>query len=201
MITTLLSGKQLNEFSEAYFKLSNLDVPISYLERSSVFGFYIDNNLIGGFILAKSYKNQLRTIEFFSSDREKRKLYKSLKRLDQYLEVTCFWLARKYRRRGNVRSRSWVILASKIVKENKDLVIYGTNNNGLAKLYSYPKTSTLLHRDNVNNKDTFIFITTRKGFYNIFEIAFSGVIAIFKKKKNDIEVKPKSLGKIKSRMK
>jgi len=57
-----------------------------------------------------------------------------------------------------------------------DILLFGTNSSGLAKMYGYPKNAFLLHSDQIGGRDTYIFYAKRTHFLaGVFEIVLAKV--------------------------
>ena len=149
-------------FKNQYKKISNLNLPFEYLRNSDVYVFKNENEIIGGFVLGK--RTPLRTVNVFVSEDNQTSL-KHLFDKDQYCEVCCFWILHKYRKSPYLAAKFWLMMANEVRKQEKELVIYGTNTKGLAKLYNYPIKSILFHKDKINSKNTYVFVAHRKNFF------------------------------------
>ena len=148
-------------FRTKYEKISGLQLPMEYLENSEVYVFKRKSLIIGGFILGK--KNPLRTVEVFISENNQTELSHYFSS-NQYCEVCCFWIDRKLRKNAYYNAKFWVTMANTVKKQEKEFILFGTNSRGLAKMYGYPKNSLLFHKDEINDKDTFVFLARRKDF-------------------------------------
>lgn len=164
-------------FKSKYEKLSGLNLPLNYLENADVYAFKKKGKLIGGFIL--SIRRPYRTIDIFISE-SKLKTISSLFKDPKYCEVCCFWIERRFRKRSFYNAKFWLQLAYKIQTQSKDVILFGTNSRGLAKMYGFPSVSLLFHKDRIQDRDTFVFIARRKDFIlGILEIVYSKIF--FKK--------------------
>lgn len=172
---------EFKRFKERYEKVSGLEVPMEYLESSSVYAFKRKGEIIGGFIL--NHNTPLRSFNVFLT-KDKYQIISSKFTKNEYSEVCCFWIDRKYRKKKIVSILSWARMAYEVHRKGKKFVIYGTNSKGLANLYGYPKNSILLESDFVNSLQTFVFIAKTKHFFlGVFEIILS---KIFSKKEGGI---------------
>lgn len=156
---TTLSQEEYQIFKNKYEKLSGLHLPMEYLENSDVYVFKRKNLIIGGFILGK--RSPLRTVEVFISKDNQKQLSHYFSS-NKYCEVCCFWIDRKIRKNAFYNAKFWLSMAYTIKKQEKEFVLFGTNSRGLAKMYGYPKNSLLFHKDEIKNKDTFVFLGRRK---------------------------------------
>jgi len=160
MRPTLLKEDYQN-FKNKYEGISGLSLPLEYLDTSDVYVFRKAKKIIGGFILGK--KLPLRTVDIFISELNKEK-FKHFFSSDKCCEVCCFWIDRKYRRSAFFNAKFWIKMANTVERQEKEFILYGTNSKGLAKMYGYPKASALIHKDKMDNRETFTFLARRRDF-------------------------------------
>ena len=156
----------LNEFRTKYIAVSGLDVTIAFLRTRSVYAvFNYDNKMKGGFVLGNDIP--YRTIEVFSSERNRAKLYNYIKD-SGYCEINCLWLSVKYRR-GLWSYWFWILFAHKVSRQTEPMLIYGTISKPMADVYGYPRKSRLLHAEILpfegKLRNSWIFIGARKDFF------------------------------------
>lgn len=157
----LSTGQELNFYAETYEQCSGLPVPSSYLEANHIFGIYIQNRMIGGFILGSG--NQLRTIEFFAAKEAHESLYNQMEVLNSYTEICCFWIDRAFRSKTIINYFIWLSMAYALKKYGTENIIFGICSRRLAALYSATPCSVFLHSDFIKNKQTFIYVARKKG--------------------------------------
>ena len=161
-------------FQTKYEAISGLKLPLPYLEKSDVYVFRRKDNIIGGFILGN--RLPLRTVEVFVS-KPNLKVLSPYFEINKYCEVCCFWIERKLRRNAFFNALFWIRMAYSVKRQSKEFILFGTNSKGLAKMYGYPKNSLLFHKDNVGNKDTYVFLARRKDFAGgVWEIVLSKIL-------------------------
>ena len=141
---------ELKSFKTKYESISGLELPYEYLRNSKVYIFKRNQEIIGGYILGKS--TPLRTVDLFISSDNQMSL-NSLFSKEKYCEVCCFWISRKFRKSPYLNAKFWLSMANEVRKQEKEIIVYGTNSKGLAKLYDYPQVSTLFHKDKIQNKN------------------------------------------------
>lgn len=173
MKPTLLK-EEYQIFKNNYEKNSGLHLPMEYLENSDVYIFKRKNLIVGGFVLGK--KNPLRTVDVFIS-KDNHKQFSHYFSSNKFCEICCFWIDRNLRKRAYYNAKFWLMMAYTIKKQEKEFILFGTNSGGLAKMYGLPKNSLLLHKDKINNKDTFVFLGRRKDIMGgIWEIVKSKLL-------------------------
>ncbi len=147
----------LNAYSNMYFKCSGLPIPEEYMtnELNRVFAIYWRSKLIGGFILGRDTK--FRTIEFFAKPEKQESVINKLEELTKYTEITCFWIARKYRTNTFLNIFVWLSMTYALRMYGTQYFLFGTCSRSLARLYGQTSKSIQIHRDRINNKATFIF--------------------------------------------
>lgn len=160
MKLTLLK-EEYKIFQVKYENLSGLKLPYQYLEKSDVYVFRRNKDIIGGFILGNNIP--LRTLELFVSESNKNDLSYCFEQ-DKFCEICCFWIDKKFRRKIYYNAMFWIGMANVVAKQKKEFIIYGTNSRSLAEMYGYPKNSLLIHKDLVQDKNTFVFLV-RRGYF------------------------------------
>ena len=144
---------------------------MSYLKRSNVYAFYIGRRMVGGFILGQ--KLPLRTIDIFVAS-ENRQVIDPMFSSEDFCEVCCFWVQRRYRYHPILSGWFWLKMAYAVKRQNRPIIVYGTNSAGLARVYGYPKNSLAYHTDTVNDRTTNIFLAQRKDFVGgVWEIVWA----------------------------
>ncbi len=175
----LKTSQDLLQFKSKYEKLSGLNLPMNYLKNADVYAFKKTGKIIGGFIL--NSRQPYRTIDIFISESRLDSIAKIFE-ASKYCEVCCFWIERTFRKKSFYNAKFWLQMAYKIQTQHKDVILFGTNSRGLAKMYGFPSVSLLFHKDKIKGRDTFVFIARRKDFISgILEIVYS---KIFHKKIN-----------------
>ncbi len=160
----LVHELDLISFKNKYERLSHLNIPLEYLYRQKVYGFYNDKDeILGGFILG--FDKPFRTITSFSSNRFQDKLHQRIMGGGNVFEICCFWLKRPIIRNPRMNAKAWLLLGQAVESQShRDYIIYGTHLKGLALLYNYPKNSFLYHQETLNEKSNYIFISKREFF-------------------------------------
>jgi len=159
-LVQLKSNEEMNQYAMAYEECSKLPVPVSYLSVNKTFALMLSDKMIGGFILGNGPR--FRTINFFASPENQPALMNRMESLDQYTEITCFWLDKSYRSQSFVNLLTWAKLALAIKKHSNPYLLFGTNSRGLARLYNIPAAAQLIHSDYCNCKSTYVFIAETK---------------------------------------
>ncbi len=153
----LTDPDQLNRYGETYFQCSGLAVPSEYLNSGSnrVYGIFYKKEMMGGFILGSG--KTLRTLEVFAQPPARQRLYERLGEMGDFTEITCFWIARQFRKNVWLNTFVWLCLGFTLRRFGSPKVIFGTCSASLARLYSVSKKVQLVHEDFVNGKRTFIY--------------------------------------------
>ncbi len=153
------SHKELEFFKYEYEKHSGLKLSINYLTSCDVYVFKRKNKIVGGFCINTNHP--LRTLEVFSRESN---YYTLITMLSEFSikEVTCFWICSEYRRKWFSNIYYWHLMTFEAARNNCDYVIYGTNIEGLARIYDVPSKAILLHSDIVSNKNTYIYLAKPK---------------------------------------
>ncbi len=154
--------KELEEFKSNYERISNLEIPMDFLLKGTVYGFFKKGKLVGGFILNESLP--IRTIDLFIQKENHKSMLSLMPTSNNWTEVCCYWIDRSYRKDMRLNAWYWLQMAYSVHKTRKDFVLYGTNTLGLAKMYAFPKNSHLITSDIINGRKTFIFLAKRKHF-------------------------------------
>jgi len=156
----LQNKHELNVFANHYFQCSSFNVDRTYYESNQVFGIYYKGQMIGGFVLGTG--EILRTLEVFVGDEYRGSLYQQVQQSVPHTEMCCFWIAPIYRKQTLLNFFVWFCVAYALRVYGTSQLIFGTNSIRLAALYSAASKSTLLHRDFLNQKQTFVFVGSRK---------------------------------------
>jgi hypothetical protein len=129
-VTALHGEDALRVFTEEYERASGYRVPESHLRRSDVLGMVVGGRLVGGGVLSAALP--LRTLQRLPRpEREKvagRLAGRSL------VDVTCVWL-RAGQRGGALSAVFWGALLRRIQASGAELVLFGTEQAGLYRLY------------------------------------------------------------------
>lgn len=180
---------QLKEYSAMYLRCSGLPIPERYLQNPNnrVYAIQYNNEMIGGFILGKG--QSLRTLEVFARPEDRLRLYESLGETSEFTEITCFWIAPKYRKHTSLNTFTWLSLAYTLRRFSNPKILFGTCSASLARLYGVTPKSQLIHKDFVNGKRTFIFQSERKvsvkGFLEILRFKFNRTAKIHRKRQGN----------------
>ena len=167
----LTSTPDYQAFAQKYEQCSKLPVPQDYLEANHVFGIYLKNYLIGGFILGCGAP--LRTVRFFAQADKQDQIYQQLGAPNTFTEICCFWIDSGYRKKTTINYFIWISMAYALKRYGTANIIFGTNSSRLAALYSTTKRSIFLHQDRINRKSTYIFTAARRGCVKgILEIVY-----------------------------
>lgn len=154
----LNSASEISEFKKRYEKISGLEIPESFLIDSKIYAFQKDKEIVGGFIL--SNKRPLRTLQIFTKNKILRSKINSLDP-SSILEVCCFWIEKKYRKKKLFPLLVWLRMAIQITRQKEKFIIYGTNSEGLAKIYGHPKGSELINNEIISLRNNYIFMARR----------------------------------------
>lgn len=148
---------QLQAYSTEYEACSGLPIPAEYLQASAnrVFGLFYQGELVGGFVLGS--QTDFRTIQFFAAAERQAALYDEMGALDQYTEITCFFIKKQFRTNTFLNFSTWLGMTYAIRRYGKQQLLFGTNSPSLARLYSQTHRSVPFHEDRVNGKPTFVF--------------------------------------------
>jgi hypothetical protein len=147
-------------FANTYTQCSGFNVPRSYYESNQVFGIYWKGCMIGGFVLGSG--TTLRTLEVFAGDGHRAALYQHVQKSEAHTEMCCFWIDPVCRKKTGLNFFVWLCVAYALRTYGTSRLIFGTNSIRLAALYGAASKSELLHRDVLNQKQTFIFSGPRK---------------------------------------
>lgn len=167
----LKNSNDLRAFSQQYAACSGLPIPDDYLfaATSRVFGFYLRNQLIGGFILGSG--EELRTITLFAQPENQAEVYNKIGSNQPYTEICCLWIAHAYRKNTWINTCNWISLAAAVNKYALPNILFGTCSAGLARLYATSKKAKMVSRDRVNRRRTYVFRAEKRhslvGFANI----------------------------------
>ncbi len=155
------SKSDLQEFATRYGKASGLPIPDSYLYNPNtlVFGIYYAQQLIGGFILGNSAK--FRTVDAFASKHKQAEVEQQLGHLEEYTEICCFYIDRKFRTKTSINFFVWLAMTYALQRYGKKYFLFGTCSRSLARLYATTSKSIPVHQDLINGKATFIFKAKR----------------------------------------
>lgn len=152
--------QELDAFAIIYTKCSGFNVPRDYYESNQVFGIYYKNSMIAGFVLGKG--ETMRTLEVFVGDEYRESLYQQVQASEAHTEMCCFWIDPAFRKKTALNFFVWGCVAYALQVHGTSRLIFGTNSVRLAALYSSASKSQLLHRDFLNQKQTFVFAGPRK---------------------------------------
>ncbi len=158
--TRISHSNEIDAFACAYFQCSGFNVNRNYFETNQVFAIYLQERMIGGFVLGAGAT--LRTIEVFSGDAHRPALYQQVRKTATPTELCCFWIDPTIRTKTRLNFFVWLCVAYALWFYGTPMLIFGTNSVRLAALYSATPKCRLIHGDFVNNKQTFIFTGPRK---------------------------------------
>ena len=165
----IINDSEIRRFQEVYTKNSGLAIPFEYLKAHRVFGVYHRNQLIGGYILGNG--PEFRTIQLFAQTSSHDQLKKDFDLKNPYTEICCYWIHKNYQTKTSINFFIWMALSITLKMYGHTHVMFGTNSRRLAALYATTKESKVIHRDRINNKNTFIFKGSSKncisGIFNI----------------------------------
>lgn len=159
----IINKTDLLAFKNRYQHLSRLEVPLKYLMNTEVYVIRDGPKMIAGFVLGKTAP--YRTVDVFISDKNKTSLPDCFAS-EKFCELCCFWIDEAYRNKGIATAKIWMSMAKAISNQEKEHILYGTNSNGLAKIYGYPKVSLLFMTDQINKKETFVFIAKKTEWHS-----------------------------------
>ncbi|MEM9260365.1 MAG: hypothetical protein AAGA62_12015 [Bacteroidota bacterium] len=145
------------QYAAQYEACSGLPVPSDYLlsKENQVFGIFYQKTLIGGFLLG--FGQDSRTVRLFARSEAQANVLDALGCADNYSELCCLWLARKYRATFLINTFTWLIILYALLRFANPCLVFGTCSRGLARLYASSKRVHLLHEDVINRKPTYIF--------------------------------------------
>lgn len=156
----IANAQELDVFANTYTKCSGFKVPHDYYKSNQVFGIYYKNSMIAGFVLGAG--ETLRTLEVFVGDEHRESLYQQVQASEAHTEMCCFWIDPAFRKKTTLNFFVWGCVAYALQVYGTSRLIFGTNSVRLAALYSAASKSKLLHRDFLNQKQTFVFAGPRK---------------------------------------
>ena len=178
----LTSPEDLATFSATYARCSGLPIPQSYLANSRVYAYFSQDEMIGGFILGQG--PEYRTIKLFANTQNQAALYSMLEDKGQATELCCFWIARSFRTKTLINIYIWMCMAYVLRFRSESVLLFGTNSQGLAKLYSTTPHSVLINNEQVKSKDCHIFLAkSNVALRGISEIVAKKLKRVFKIKK------------------
>lgn len=148
--------QELNDYAQAYEQASGLPVPLDYLRANKTFAVKWNGQMIGGFILGMG--PSFRTLDFFVQKHNQAALLQQMRNPKNFTEITCFWLSKNHRSNSLINLLTWAKLAFAIKKHSNKYLLYGTNSKGLARLYNTSRESFLIHQDQCQQKQTFVFM-------------------------------------------
>lgn len=153
------------QYAARYEACSGLPIPSDYIlsDENKVFGIYYQKTLIGGFMLG--FGQDPRTVRLFASSEAQASVQEAMGNTDDYTELCCLWLARKYQTAFLINTFTWVIIIYALLRYAKRRLVFGTCSRGLARLYTSSKRAHLLHEDVVNRKQTFIFTSQKNSYF------------------------------------
>lgn len=146
-------------YCKLYEKSSGLKLEIDYLNTSMVYGLFVEQKLVGGYVL-HSTSTSSRTLNCFVSPSNIGHITNQIS-LDKTTEICCFWISRKMKKFKFHSSYLWIDIAMRTFFSYKNYYFYGTNNRGLAALYSMPRVTKLMHIDHINGRPTWTFYTKK----------------------------------------
>ncbi|WP_448638847.1 hypothetical protein [Geodermatophilus sp. URMC 63] len=120
----------LRVFAEEYERASGYRVPEPHLRRSEVLGMVVWGRLVGGGVLSAAAP--LRTLQRLPGP-EREELASRLAG-HSLVDVTCVWLGAGHRG-GVLSALFWGALLRRIRASGAELVLFGTEQSGLHRLY------------------------------------------------------------------
>lgn len=158
----ITSTNEREHFSELYESFSGLPIPKDYLlaPSSQVFGFYEQQQLVGGFILGHARK--ARTVALFAQPDQQKEVYQRMDGQRAYTEICCLWMSHSQRKKTWSNSLSWLYMAWTIRRYAHSGLLFGTCSRGLAKLYRTSQKVELIHQDRINRLGTYIFTGNKR---------------------------------------
>lgn len=157
--STLTDAQDIDTFSREYTRCSGFVVPRDYYETNRVFAAHWKGSMIGGFVLGTG--KTLRTLEVFSGNESRERLYGQLQQSDSPTEMCCFWIDPVCRKKFWLNLYVWVCVAYALQVYGRQQLIFGTNSARLAALYNSSRKSELIHSERIREKQTFIFTGRR----------------------------------------
>ncbi len=152
--------QELDVFAETYTRCSGFNVPHDYYESNQVFGIWWQSRMVGGFVLGAG--DRLRTLEVFAGPESRTALYEHVQQAMLHTEMCCFWMTPAFHKKIWLNFFIWFCVAYALRVYGAPQLIFGTNSARLAALYSAAAKCQLLHADEINAKQTFIFTGPRR---------------------------------------
>lgn len=159
----VLKGQaELAAFARRYENISGLAVSTNYLSTVGVqvFGFYLKDKLIGGFLLGTG--DEFRSVQLFARAEQHASVYHKMGLPHHYTEICCLWLTPRARQQRWVNLACWVKFTVALQLHASQYLLFGTCSWGLAALYASSRKSMLIHEDLINNRPTYIFVADKK---------------------------------------
>lgn len=176
--STLTNPQDIDTFSQEYARCSGFVVPRDYYETNRVFAARWKGSMIGGFVLGAG--KTLRTLEVFSGNESRERLYEQIQQSDSPTEMCCFWIDPVCRKKFWLNLYVWLCVAYALQVYGCQRLIFGTNSARLAALYNSSRKSELIHSDRIREKQTFIFTGRRSdclmGIINILSYKISRLL-------------------------
>lgn len=170
----LTTERELNSYKEKYYSLSCLKTEVSFLRESTVYGLFYKDKMYGGYVL-HHMANSCRTLESFVCDSSRLSFCHDHDISSNCSEICCFWLHPKTPKYKMTSFILWIHLGLKVSSLKYPQVLFGTNSIALARVYSFPTRSVLVHKDKINGKSTWTFIGRKRDF-------LLGVFSIIRKR-------------------
>ncbi|MGR7026610.1 hypothetical protein [Geodermatophilus sp. URMC 62] len=120
----------LQTFAEEYERASGYRVPERHLRRSQVLGMVMQGRLVGGGVLSDAAP--LRTLQRLPRPEREELAGRLAGR--SLVDVTCVWLGAGHRG-GALSALFWGTLLRRIRATGAELVLFGTEQPGLHRLY------------------------------------------------------------------
>ncbi len=140
VLRRLTGEPELRAYAAAYASASGYQVPLEYLRRSVVFGFYRGGGLSGGVVMCA--RPPLRSLERIPLPY--REAVAAQVDLGDTAELTCVWLDPALRR-GARSALFWFGLFLETGRRGVGSVLFGTENDRLYRLYQCGQPRLLYH--------------------------------------------------------
>lgn len=158
--TRIISDRDtLFHFQHKYKIVSGLDIPKSYLLTRKVYGVYQRDVLIGGFIIGDL--TPFRTLKVFASEEAGSELISKFNRI-KCIELTCVW-GEKSKMNAFLGSLYWLEIGRIIQMQKAEMVLFGTNKEGLKKnIYDLLIKTRIVSNEHINGINNYVYISVRK---------------------------------------
>ena len=128
-----------------------------------------------------------RTIALFASKNNRAIIHQQLGNLEDYKEICCFYIDRKFRIKTKFNFFVWLSMTYALKRYGKKYFLFGTCSQSLARLYAQTPKSIPIHQNLINDKATFIFKASRNtcimGMLEIIAAKFKRGLRLNKQKR------------------